>query len=58
MCLEKLLSNNDCIWEEILTEPLKLKSYYKKKILLKEMKILFTVEDNESKHSWTSVLDI
>ena len=30
MCLEKLLSNNDCIWEEILTEPLKLKSYYKK----------------------------
>ena len=57
MCLEKLLSNNDCIWEEILTEPLKLKSYYKK-ILLKEMKILFTVEDNESKHSWTPVLDI
>ena len=29
-----------------------------KKILLKEMKILFTVEDNESKHSWTPVLDL
>ena len=52
MCLEKLLSNNDCIWEEILTEPLKLKSYYKKNL------ILFRVEDNESKHSWTPVLDI